>query len=494
MPKNEALRLLARLQSKTDHAGVKRKISEHLHDAARKKGVTKSQLEDSLIENHGLVDGQLQEMIGRFTANLQLYDNGKINVDWIKPNGKAQKTVPSELKKDASLKPELNQLFKLKKEITETYKYQKKQLEQRLRFNAIWKYDEFKSQFLNHGLLCVITKQLIWTFKKEGKSKAVLFDKKWQDVEGNSFLPDKHTTVTLWHPIYSTSDEVLVWRELLTARKIVQPFKQAFREVYLLTDAEINSGNKSARMSSHMLKQHVLNKLSKQRNWSYSLLGNYEGADTSTYAIFSLGDMRGRCEFYCLPDNDEYTNAGIWKYVVSGHLQFIGRNNIVIELVDVPPIVFSEVMRDLDLFMAVCSVGNDPEWLELAIANQDAHRYYWEKDAFGQLNERAKSRKVLLETLLPKLKTKKVTKVEGNYVHVQGKLKSYKIHISSGNILIQPNDRYLCIVSKSTKFNMLEKIYLPFEGDKLLSVIISKIFLLSEDHKITDATILNQIK
>jgi len=37
------------------------------------------------------------------------------------------------------------------------------------------------------------------------------------------------------------------------------------------------------------------------------------------------------------------------------------------------------------------------------------------------------------------------------------------------------------------------QVFLPFEGDAGLSVIISKAILLSEDDKITDPTILSQI-
>jgi hypothetical protein len=35
---------------------------------------------------------------------------------------------------------------------------------------------------------------------------------------------------------------------------------------------------------------------------------------------------------------------------------------------------------------------------------------------------------------------------------------------------------------------------LPFEGDRILSIVLSKAFLLAEDRKITDPTIVQQIK
>jgi hypothetical protein len=62
----------------------------------------------------------------------------------------------------------------------------------------------------------------------------------------------------------------------------------------------------------------------------------------------------------------------------------------------------------------------------------------------------------------------------------------------SGNILMEPNDQYLCIVA-GRKDRDVNTIMLPFEGDQLLSIILSKATLLAADNKITDRTIRSQI-
>jgi len=59
---------------------------------------------------------------------------------------------------------------------------------------------------------------------------------------------------------------------------------------------------------------------------------------------------------------------------------------------------------------------------------------------------------------------------------------------------MEPNDQYLCIVPEGRPFKENEKVYLPFEGDRLLSIIISKALLLADDDKIKDETIIRQIK
>jgi len=58
---------------------------------------------------------------------------------------------------------------------------------------------------------------------------------------------------------------------------------------------------------------------------------------------------------------------------------------------------------------------------------------------------------------------------------------------------MEPNDEYLCIVAKQSVAKGTD-VFLPFEGDNTMSIILSKAFLLAEDTKIKDPTIISQIK
>jgi hypothetical protein len=58
---------------------------------------------------------------------------------------------------------------------------------------------------------------------------------------------------------------------------------------------------------------------------------------------------------------------------------------------------------------------------------------------------------------------------------------------------MKPNDQYLCIVSSQGTADS-NKVFLPFEGDQRTAVILSKAFLLADDTKIKDETILRQIR
>ena len=67
----------------------------------------------------------------------------------------------------------------------------------------------------------------------------------------------------------------------------------------------------------------------------------------------------------------------------------------------VPPLVFSEIMRDVDMFVGVASVGNDPNWADGGPGG--TYRDYWQSYSFGELSATAQTRRVLLERLLPRL-------------------------------------------------------------------------------------------
>ena len=65
---------------------------------------------------------------------------------------------------------------------------------------------------------------------------------------------------------------------------------------------------------------------------------------------------------------------------------------------------------------------------------------------------------------------------------------TYRIHLGSANILIEPSGTYLCIVAGGTT----PSLFLPFEDDRL-ALILSKAYLLADDARITDPSILRQL-
>ncbi len=159
-----------------------------------------------------------------------------------------------------------------------------------------------------------------------------------------------------------------------------------------------------------------------------------------------------------------------------------------------PPLVLSEIMRDVDLFIGVASVGNNPQWHDGG--PEGVFSDYWHGYSFGELSQTAQTRRTLLERLAPRLTIADACTVTERYLVVLGRKATYKIHLGSGNVLMEPGDRYLCIVPTSgmEAGPSGRSLFLPFEGDRILAIILNKAFLLAADDKITDRTILCQIE
>ena len=106
--------------------------------------------------------------------------------------------------------------------------------------------------------------------------------------------------------------------------QIQQPFKQAYREIYILTDAEINTRTYSNRMASHILKQHQYVTLAKGRNRKSRLIGAWDGGDSDT-AELMLPEYKIKVEFWVnsLNADEEYNDSGIWNYVTTDQVRFV---------------------------------------------------------------------------------------------------------------------------------------------------------------------------
>ena len=140
-------------------------------------------------------------------------------------------------------------------------------------------------------------------------------------------------------------------------------------------------------------------------------------------------------------------------------------------------------MHDVDLFMGVTSIAADPDRRE-----GGPERAYRERTAFGELGATAATRRDALERLLPRLKIADRRTLDGRFPVVRGDRGMYEIHLLSANILLEPDDAYLCIVPAPARGER----NLPFEDDRL-SLILSKAFLPAADADITDRSILTQI-
>ncbi len=483
---------LSRLKLRIKQTNTQTIIEKYINSAAQKLGISTHEIEDLAVEDFGMVNNERTNNLENFHCSIQITGVGKSTLRWFKADNTEQKTVPVIVKEKYAAK--LKKIKDTQKQIDQTTAAQRDRIDRMLRSNRIMSLDYFIKNYFQHALLSFLSKKIIWNFIGENQSCTAIFkEEAWVDFNNNTLNINDFDNVSLWHPVTAKTNEVKAWRNFLIENKIQQPLKQAFREIYILTDAEINTRNYSNRMAAHVLKQHQYVTLAKGRSWNARLIGAWDGGDQDT-AFLSLPEYNLRVEYWvnALNADNEFNDTGIWNYITTDQIRFINTtNNSVVDLIDIPPIAFSEALRDVDLFVGVASVGNDATWQDSG--GLPAYRDYWQSYSFGDLSETAKNRKEILSGLIPRLKIANVSTIVDKFLVVKGKLRTYKIHIGSTNILMEPNDQYLCIVADRSQKSVTENLFIPFEGDSGLSIILSKAFLLANDDKITDPTITSQI-
>ena len=519
MPDAGGVGQLAMLRARVKFGTAQKSIEKALDTAAGQAGMPLLEIEEISVPAYGLQEvGVRRAQLGEFGVELVVKGTSTTELRWIKPDGKRQKSVPKAVKEHNA--EDLKEIKAAATDLRKMLPAQRDRIENLYMEQKSWMYPAWRERYLDHPVVGTLARRLIWKFTNEERTGAgVFYNGRIVGRDGHVLdWFDDSTSVALWHPMLEEPGEVLAWRDWLAELEIRQPFKQAHREVYLLTDAERTTRTYSNRFAAHVIKQHQFNALCAARGWKNKLrlmvddeyppaarelpawglraefwiegLGENYGTDTTeagTYLYLATDQVR----FYNIDARENYAHAGGGGYAAGFRGQ--GTPTGPLPLEEVPPLILSEVMRDVDLFVGVASVGNDPNWADGG--PEGRYRDYWTSYSFGALSQTAKTRKQVLQRLIPRLKIADRCSLKGRFLIVQGDVRTYKIHLGSGNILMEPNDQYLCIVPTRapTTGNLGTKLFLPFEGDRTLAIILSKALLLAEDTKISDPTILHQI-
>ena len=432
-------------------------------------------------------DCRLESAVGPATAVLEITDTNALETTWRGVDGASLKAPPAEVKSGHAAA--LKELKARSKEIAETLKAQCARLERLYLDEPEWPLAQWSARYLDEPLVARMARRLIWSFRIADAWVAGLPGPGGVcDARGTPLdLATPDVRVRLWHPMQADVGEVLAWRQRLASLGVTQPFKQAHREIYVLTDAERATHAYSNRFAGHIVQQYLFRALCQARGWSCPAYGSWDPGNAQPTRRLPARALQA--VFWVEPVESAIDPQSFqFQHLSTDQVRFTDQDGAPIALDRVPPVLFSELMRDVDLFVSVASIGNDPSWGERGAGG---HVDYWSAAAFGPLSETAKTRHAVLSDLLPGLAIADQCRLEERFLVVAGKRRTYRIHLGSANIRMEPNDQYLCIVQD--RQNAGGRVRLPFEGDDMLSVILSKAFLLAEDDKIKDPTILSQI-
>ena len=494
---------LTKTERGTRHGSLLRQVRASVDALAAAQGLTRDELLEMAVEDHGLSpDGARRLLLPEAWQAVIEADARTARLGYEDPDGKPRKSLPPAIKQASA--DTLAAISKDLKAIRGTIGNERARLDACLAAERSWHVPQWHGIYLDHPVTGRLTRALIWTFSTPSQPGAqatvitgIPVNAETLVTSDGTEVPipaDGMTEVRLWHPVNATADEVRAWRQLLLGRHLVQPVKQAFREVYVLTPAEEATRDYSNRFAGHIFRQEQARALMKGRSWAPVPMAAWDdGIDhgIARREYPRAGSQALRAEFFFDPaDYDDIVGSGLFRYCASDQVRFFDAGaGDAIPLAEVPPLTFSEAMRDVDLVIGVTSIGADPEWLDRG----EGRRFgdYWHRYAFGDLGAGAEVRREVLAGLVPMLAIADRCELEGRFLVVRGDLRTYRIHLGSGNILMSPNDQYLCVVA--ARDGRASKLFLPFDDDPVLSLILSKAFLLADDTKITDESITRQI-
>lgn len=392
-----------------------------------------------------------RELCGVLTR-LEIDENGDAELVMEK-NGKRLKTAPKELAKNA----ELLELKATAKELKEQKRRSRESLETAMVNSTEFERSELEN-IMGNPVISPMLKKLLWVsgddigFPEMCDGKLLL-----RGLNGISSAGEI-LRIAHAHDLKSAG----LWAEfmhLLYANKIVQPFKQVFREYYPITAEEISERTISRRYAGHQVQSKRTLALLKSRGWTVDY---EEGLQKVFYKEDLIVRMFALADWFSPADIEPPTLETV---------EFFGRGtDEVVALEDVPPVLFSETMRDIDLVVSVAHAGGvDPEASHSTVEMRTA----------------------IAQELVELLGLSNVSWV-GSHAKIRGNLASWSVHMGSGIVHAEGIGMIAIIpVHSQTR----GRIFLPFaDDDPKTAEIMSKIILLAEDKKIKDPSILDQLR
>lgn len=389
------------------------------------------------------------------TVHLVINDEGQSDLV-IVSKGKTLKSVPARFKKDGYIA----ELKELKSDLADQYRRAKRELERSMNAGTAFRCQEIVNLMSNPVIQPLLKTLIFQSGEQLGRFDAKAGGLITPGAEGTVHMLKEEDALLIAHPLhlYQSGEWSEFQRELFD-RQERQPFKQVFRELYLPNEDELAQGTVSRRYAGYQIQPNKTASLLKGRQWTVSY---EEGLQKVSYEHNLIASLYAMADWFSPADTEAPTLETV---------QFYDRRTYKpVELKDVPPVFFSEVMRDVDLVVSIAHVGGvDPEASLTTI----------------------EMRHVIVKESLRLLKINNV-RLDGNYARIEGDLGEYAVHLGSGNVFKQATGA-LHIVPVHSQHR--GRFFLPFlDEDPRTAEILSKIVLLSEDTKIKDPQILAQLQ
>ena len=372
------------------------------------------------------------------TIKLVVDEQGKAELEVTKGD-KTLKSIPDKYKKNK----EVEALKDSKTYLTKQYSRTRLSLEQAMLSQTLFTAAEL-AKILEHPVVKAMLSKLV-LFNPETQASGFWQDGKLLSAEG-TLTPLKGTDkLLIAHPshlFYAVQWDL--YQKYLFDKEIKQPFKQVFRELYVPTKDELETSNRSERYQGHQVQPQKTVALLRGRGWTV----NYEEGLQKVYHKEGFrATIYAAADWYTPSD----VEAPTLEYVVFYNL----KDGKEVPMKEINPVIFSEVMRDVDLVVSVAHVGGvDPE---------ASHSTMQMRGALARESAR-----------LFKLTN---VEVKERYILVKNEHGDYSLHLGSG--MISRGGLQINVVAVQSQHR--GRVFLPFvDDDPKTAEIISKMKLLSE--------------
>ena len=381
---------------------------------------------------------------------IKIDDLGQSEVIYEKA-GKELKSLPTKLKKDKYIEA----IKEVHKNLKEQYRRSRKMLEEAME-DGIEFYGYEIENLMTNPVIAPILKSLVF---KMGNDLGYYVDKKLKSAKKKSVAVKDDSLLKIAHCFdLFESGEWSAYQKDIFDRELKQPFKQVFRELYVKTVDE-KGRDKSLRYAGHQVQPAKTVALLKTRRW---IIDGQEGLEKVYYKKNIIAKIFALADWFSPADIEAPTLEEV---------QFFDRKTFKPILIDdVPDLIFTEVMRDLDLVVSVAHIGDvDPEASHSTI----------------------EMRKAIIEFNCKLFKLKNVTFTE-NHALIKGERAEYSIHLGSG-LIHQKAGSAINVLPVHSQHR--GRVFLPFiDDDPKTAEIMAKVLLFAQDDKIKDVFILEQIK
>lgn len=396
--------------------------------------------------------------IEEIELKLSVDETGKSSI-LCQKNGKLLKAVPAKYKKHETVL----RYQELNKNLREQYRRTKQMMEQAMEDRTSFEVWEMLELSKNPVIRPIVEPLVVISEGSRSEEDPArigfLTEAGLMDWSGNVSEIHPNTKIFIAHPfdLYQEGH----WQDYqkyLFEKQKKQPFKQIFRELYVKLSEELEK-DRSLMFAGNQIQPQKTVGVLRNRRW----VADYEdGLQKVYYKENIIARIYAMADWFSPSD----VEAPSLEWVV-----FYNRKTFEpIKIKEIPDVIYSEVMRDVDLAVSVAHAGGvDPETSHSTI----------------------EMRQVIVSCNLELFKIKNV-KVEGNHAVIDGKLGQYTVHLGSG-VVHQMGNSMLFVVPVHSQHR--GRIFLPFvDDDPKTAEIMSKILLFAEDTKIKDPNILSQIR